>query len=77
MAPDAIVMLDVGQGDDFIVRSGENVLLIDTGNQDALLKAALARQRVGRLDAVAVTHSDDDHCGSLPVLGDVAAAAAL
>ncbi len=26
--------------------SGENVLLIDTGNQDALLKAALARQRV-------------------------------
>ena len=77
MAPDAIVMLDVGQGDAFIVRSGENVLLIDTGNQDALLKAALARQRVGRLDAVAVTHSDDDHCGSLPVLGDVAPAAAL
>ena len=29
------------------------------------------------LDAVAVTHSDDDHCGSLPVLGDVAPAAAL
>ena len=67
-------MLDVGQGDAFIVRSGENVLLIDTGNQDALLKAALARQRVGRLDAVAVTHSDDDHCGSLPVLEDVAPA---
>ena len=31
----------------------------------------------GASDAVAVTHSDDDHCGSLPVLGDVAPAAAL
>ena len=61
--------LDVGQGDAFLVRSGANALLIDTGNQDSLLKAALARQRVGRLVAVAVTHSDDDHCGSLSVLG--------
>ena len=41
MAPDAIVMLDVGQGDAFIVRSGENVLLIDTGNQDALFEGRL------------------------------------
>ena len=77
LAPDAIVMLDVGQGDAFLVRSGGSTLLIDTGNQDALLKAALARQRVGSLDAVAVTHSDDDHCGSLPVLGNVAPASAL
>ena len=77
MPTDAIVMLDVGQGDAFLVRSGANALLIDTGNQDSLLKAALARQRVGRLDAVAVTHSDDDHCGSLSVLGDVAPASAL
>ena len=36
----------------FLVRSGASALLIDTGNQDSLLKAALARQRVGRLDAV-------------------------
>lgn len=71
MPTDAIVMLDVGQGDAFLVRSGASALLIDTGNQDSLLKAALARQRVGGLDAVAVTHSDDDHCGSLSVLGDV------
>lgn len=77
MPTDAIVMLDVGQGDAFLVRSGASALLIDTGNQDSLLKAALARQRVGSLDAVAVTHSDDDHCGSLAVLGDVAPASAL
>lgn len=77
MPTDAIVMLDVGQGDAFLVRSGASALLIDTGNQDSLLKAALARQRVGHLGAVAVTHSDDDHCGSLSVLGDVAPASAL
>ena len=74
--PDAINSSMWGQRRCFIAQR-RNVLLIDTGNQDALLKAALARQRVGRLDAVAVTHSDDDHCGSLPVLGDVAPAAAL
>lgn len=69
---DGIVMLDVGQGDAFLVRSQGRSLLIDTGNQDGPLKAALARQRVTALDAVAVTHSDDDHCGSLSALGEVA-----
>lgn len=77
MPADAIVMLDVGQGDAFLVRSGGRALLIDTGNQDALLKAALARQRVSGLDAVVISHSDDDHCGSLPVLREVAPASEL
>lgn len=76
-ASDAIVMLDVGQGDAFLVRSQGRSLLVDTGNQDGLLKAAFARQRVTGLDAVAVTHSDDDHCGSLPALGEVAPANSL
>lgn len=69
---DEIVMLNVGQGDAFLVRSQGTSLLIDTGNQDGLLKEACARQDVRRLDRVAVTHPDDDHCGSLAALGDVA-----
>ncbi|MEC4272384.1 ComEC/Rec2 family competence protein [Adlercreutzia sp. R25] len=72
-ADDAIVMLDVGQGDSFLVRSQGAALLVDTGNQEAMLKTALARERVSRLDAVAITHGDDDHCGALKALGDVAA----
>ncbi len=65
---DAIVMLDVGQGDAFLVRSRGSTLLIDTGNHDAQLLDQLARCGVTGLDAVLVTHSDDDHCGSLDAL---------
>lgn len=63
-----LVMLDVGQGDALLVRSGGHAVLVDTGNQDGLLRRALARQGVWALDAVVVTHADDDHCGSLASL---------
>lgn len=69
---DEIVMLNVGQGDAFLVRSEGSCILIDTGNQDTLLREACARQGIHRLDRVVVTHPDDDHCGSLSTLGDVA-----
>jgi len=65
---DEIVMLDVGQGDAFLIRSQRATMLVDTGNQDALLLQALARHGVFHLDAVLITHSDDDHCGSLDAL---------
>lgn len=68
---DCIAMLDVGQGDAFLVRSGNAAVLIDTGNQDALLREALGREGVYRLDAVIITHPDDDHCASLDALGAV------
>ncbi len=67
-APDEIVMLDVGQGDAFLVRSQGSCVLIDTGNEDGLLLEALARHGVFALDAVLVSHADDDHCASLPAL---------
>lgn len=65
---DAIVMLDVGQGDSFLVKSRGETLLIDTGNRDAQLLEQLARAGVFKLDGVLLTHSDDDHCGSLDAL---------
>ncbi len=67
----SIVMLDVGQGDAFLVRGGGHSVLIDTGNQDAKLRRALGRQRAFALDAVVITHGDDDHCGSLDQLASV------
>ncbi len=71
LAGDEIVMLDVGQGDAFVVRSGGAAVLVDTGNQDRLLREALARHGVLRLDAVVVTHGDDDHMGSLASLAGI------
>ena len=68
LSADEIVMLDVGQGDAILVRSQGAALLVDTGNQDSKLSAALARHGVMALDGVVVTHHDDDHCASLSVL---------
>lgn len=71
IAGDEIVMLDVGQGDAFVVRSRGAAVLVDTGNQERLLREALARHGVYRLDAVLVTHGDDDHMGALASLAGV------
>lgn len=66
-----LVMLDVGQGDAFLIRSEGAAVLVDTGTNDSLLRQAIARQGVLQLDAVVITHSDDDHCGSLAALGSI------
>lgn len=66
-----LVMLDVGQGDAIVLRSGGKTMLIDTGNQDGLLREALAREKVSKIDVVLITHPDDDHMGSLASLRGV------
>jgi competence protein ComEC len=63
-----VVMLDVGQGDAILVREGRSNVLIDTGQSDAILLRALARQGVGHLDALIITHLDEDHSGALSAL---------
>lgn len=70
-AHNEIVMLDVGQGDAFLVRSHGATALIDTGNKDTKLLSALARHGVWQLDALFISHADDDHCGSLDALRGV------
>lgn len=67
----SIVMLDVGQGDSFLVKSRGLTLLIDTGNNPRKLLAGLARHGVNRLDGVVISHADDDHCGCLSDLRGV------
>lgn len=61
-------MLDVGQGDAILIRSGNSSVLVDTGNKDSMLKEELAKLRIARLDGVLITHADDDHCGCLDTL---------
>lgn len=60
--------LDVGQGDGTLLTGPDgSTLLIDGGNRDAgaSVRAALFDASGGRLDAVAVTHTDADHLGGI------------
>lgn len=70
-AGDKIVMLDVGQGDSFALMSEGKTILIDTGNEQEMLYAALARNNINKVDAALITHPDDDHCGNLLALQGV------
>jgi competence protein ComEC len=59
-----VEMLDIGQGDAFLVRSssGESVL-VDTGPPGGGVGDAVASAGLERLDGVLLTHLDLDHIG--------------
>lgn len=74
--PVELLMLDVGQGDAFLLADGDRALLVDGGGWErgdfggAVLLPALAAEGVRSLDAVVLTHPDRDHCGGLLDLVD-------
>lgn len=63
--PQRIVALDVGQGDAILLQDGGHAVLIDTGKPRSGVVAGLARHHVRCLDAVVLTHHDDDHYGAV------------
>ncbi|MCL2806577.1 MAG: DNA internalization-related competence protein ComEC/Rec2 [Coriobacteriia bacterium] len=60
-----LVVMDVGQGDALLVQDRASAILIDTGSSDTALTHALARNKIRNLQAVIITHLDDDHAGAL------------
>jgi competence protein ComEC len=54
---------NVGQGDAVVVRSADQVALIDTGADPDLLTDCLARLGIDRIDLLVLTHFDHDHVG--------------
>lgn len=64
----SIAACDVGQGDAVLVRSGEEVALIDTGPDPEPLQACLGALGVERLDLLVLTHFDLDHVGGAPAV---------
>ena len=64
--------VNVGKGDALLLKVGDWVGLIDAGKPRAMgrINAALARLGVERLDAVFLTHTDNDHAGGLEWLAE-------
>ena len=65
-----LLAVNVGKGDALILRVGEYLCLIDTGKPWAMGRVARALEVMSaggapRLDAVFITHTDDDHTGGL------------
>ncbi|HBL27253.1 MAG TPA: hypothetical protein DD490_10500 [Acidobacteria bacterium] len=66
-----LAMLDVGQGDSILLRDGARAVLVDGGGWEhgdlggRVLLPALLAEGVRSLDAVVMTHPDQDHCGGL------------
>lgn len=71
LAGPAIVMLDVGQGDAMLLLGGGCAALIDGGPAGASLTRQLGDLGVRRLDALLITHPEDDHFkGALELVRD-------
>lgn len=61
-------VIDIGQGDSLLVKTGEGFILIDTGDKSSAneetLRFYLKQQGVTVLEYVILTHMDADHIGS-------------
>jgi competence protein ComEC len=66
-----MIVLDVGQGDAVLIRDGASAVLVDTGPDPGVLREAMGRYGVRRLDAVLLTHPHDDHTGGMEGLDGV------
>ena len=66
-----LTFLDVGQGDGIVIESGESAYLIDGGSTSKKnvgkyqLMPFLSYEGIGALDAVILTHEDEDHMSGI------------
>ena len=67
---DAVIFLDVGQGDSALIKSGEFAALIDTSTATNGMNIAkkLRKEGVNDIDVLILTHPHDDHIGSAEFL---------
>lgn len=70
-----ITILDAGQGDSILLRSGTGNVLVDGGGRsedprfgERTLLPLLVDRGVQRIDVVILSHAHPDHCGGLPAV---------
>lgn len=71
-APLTVKVLDVGQGDAILIRTKDQVTLIDTGDVPARdkLVAMLKSQGINTIDKLIITHPHADHLGGVAAVFD-------
>ena len=68
-----VIWLDVGQGDAVLLRDPSGaVALMDGGREPLVLREALRRHGVRRIDLLVASHGDADHIGGMSDLFDYA-----
>lgn len=66
----SIAQCDVGQGDALVIRSHGKVVVIDVGRDQRKLSDCLSLLGVDSVEAVVITHFDDDHVGAWREVAD-------
>lgn len=69
-APLEVHYIDVGQGDCTLIKSGDEAMLIDAGDntKGTAIQLYLIKQKITELKYVIATHPDADHIGGMPVI---------
>ncbi len=61
-----VASCDVGQGDATVVRSANQIALIDTGKFDDKIDGCLKHLGISHIELLVLTHYDLDHIGAIP-----------
>lgn len=68
----SIATCDVGQGDALVLKSNQEIAVIDVGRKPEPLKRCLEQLNISHIDLLVLTHFDKDHVGGLDaVMGKV------